>query len=76
MGLDDPIIPGIAIARRVRGQEVSPESTGCPQRGMAQHCLCVTYRDISDERLGGIGQHGGGSHNRVAWAHRLHIHVS
>ena len=36
----------------------------------------MTYRDISDQWLGGVGQHGGGPHNRVAGAHWLHIHVS
>lgn len=48
----------------------------CPSRGLVQLCLCLTYRNIRDERLGGIGQHGGGPHNCVAGAHWLHIHIS
>ena len=36
----------------------------------------MTYRDVGDERLGGIGQHRGGPHDRVAGAYRLHVHVS
>lgn len=35
----------------------------------------MTYRDISNEWRGSVGQHRGGSHHCVAGAHGLHIHV-
>lgn len=59
----------------IGGLEVSLHSKGCPWRGLVPPCICVTYRDVSDEWLGGIGQHRGGPHHCVARAHGLHIHV-
>lgn len=66
-----------STARKVRVLEVSPGSKRVPSAWVGiERPLCDVYRDIGDERLGGVGQHRGGSHNRVAGAHGLHIHVS
>lgn len=45
---------------------------------LGPHCRCssASWRDISNEWRGSIGQHRGGSHHCVAGAHRLHIHIS
>lgn len=71
-GLEDSVILRIG-SKNDQGSGSQPRF----QRvSSVQQCFCVTYRDVSDERLGGVGQHGGGPHHRVARAHGLHVHVS
>ena len=70
MCLDD-LLSWASRARKLRGRKPAQVLEGRPPH----KCLCVTYRDVGDERLGGVGQHRGGPHDCVAGAHRLHIHV-